>query len=291
MISRHSIVAVAAAAALGAAALSATAQQPSGATPQQAQPQRPYANQLMTQEERDAYRKQIQDAKTPEARTKIRDAHRAEMQKRAEAQGLTLQGRSGQPHMYGSDLMTPQERDAYIEKLRSAKTQDERLKLRDEHRTEMQKRARDTGVPLPEPRRQDAAKAPMPPGAPEPALRGRALLAGGATGVLRQDEGGANTGRAREDSGGAPGDRRRPRERERHHPHGARPGRAQGAVARRARQSRRFSATSSSRLPMVRSQLKWACPSSNVWRQLAQLVTVSSAPVASSCLILISNAL
>jgi hypothetical protein len=166
MISRHSIVAVAAAAALGAAALSATAQQPSGATPQQAQPQRPYANPLMTQEERDAYRKQIQDAKTPEARTKIRDAHRAEMQKRAEAQGLTLQGRSGQPRMYGSDLMTPQERDAYIEKLRSAKTQDERLKLRDEHRAEMQKRARDTGVPLPEPRRQGAAKAPMPAGAP-----------------------------------------------------------------------------------------------------------------------------
>jgi hypothetical protein len=37
--------------------------------------------------------------------------------------------------------------------------------------------------------------------------------------------------------------------------------------------------------------LKWAWPSSNVWRQFAQLVTVSSAPVASSCFILISNAL
>jgi len=152
MISRQTLVAVAAAAVLGAATLPATAQQPPAATPQQTQPQRPYANQLMTQEERDAYRKQMQDAKTPEERTKIRDAHRAEMQKRAQAQGLTLQGRSGQPRMYGADLMTPQERDAYIEKMRSAKTQDERLKLRDEHRAEMQKRARDQGVPLPEPR-------------------------------------------------------------------------------------------------------------------------------------------
>jgi len=152
MISRQTLVAVAAAAVLGAATLPATAQQPPAATPQQTQPQRPYANQLMTQEERDAYRKQMQDAKTPEERTKIRDAHRAEMQKRAQAQGLTLQGRSGQPRMYGADLMTPQERDAYIDKLRSAKTQDERLKLRDEHRTEMQKRAQEKGVPLPEPR-------------------------------------------------------------------------------------------------------------------------------------------
>lgn len=168
MSSRHVLAAVAAATILGAAAPPAIAQQspPPGAAPQQPQPQRPYANQLMTQEERDAYRKQMQDAKTPEERTKIRDAHRAEMQKRAQAQGLTLQGRGGQPRMYGADLMTPQERDAYIEKMRSAKTQDERLKLRDEHRAEMQKRARDQGVPLPEPRGPAAAKVPAPAGAP-----------------------------------------------------------------------------------------------------------------------------
>jgi hypothetical protein len=160
MISKHILVAAAAASVLGAAALPAAAQQAPAPAPQQTQPQRPYANALMTQEERDAYRKQLQDAKTPEERTKIRDAHRAEMQKRAAAQGLTLQGRSGQPRMYGSDLMTPQEREAYIEKLRSAKTQDERLKLRDEHRAEMQKRAKEQGVTLPEPRGPGAGKSP-----------------------------------------------------------------------------------------------------------------------------------
>src|SRR5512134_2762919 len=155
MLSR-TFVAIAVAAVLGAGAMPAAAQQPAAAPPQ-AQPQRPYANQLMTPEERDAYRKQMQEAKTPEERTKIRDAHRAEMQKRAEAQGLTLQGRSGQPRMYGADLMTPQERDAYIEKLRAAKTPEERLKLRDDHRAEMQKRAKDQGVSLPEPRGPGAA--------------------------------------------------------------------------------------------------------------------------------------
>ena len=156
---RRTLLATAIALATGIATLPAAAQQTPPAAPS-AQAQRPYANALMTQEERDAYRKQMQDAKTPEERTKIRNAHRAEMQKRAEAQGLTLQGRSGQPRMYGSDLMTPQEREAYLEKLRSAKTQDERLKLRDEHRAEMQKRAKEQGVTLPEPRGPRAGTSP-----------------------------------------------------------------------------------------------------------------------------------
>lgn len=172
---RHMLAAIGVAAVVGAAALPAAAQQPPPAAPQ-AQPQRPYAYQLMTPEERDAYLKQLQAARTPEERTKIRDAHRAEMQKRAEAQGLTLQGRSGQPRMYGADLMTPQERDAYIEKMRAAKTPEERLKLRDEHRAEIQKRAKEQGVPLPEPRGPGAAKGPA--GAPAKGQARRSQLYG-----------------------------------------------------------------------------------------------------------------
>jgi hypothetical protein len=164
MVSRQILIAAGAAVLLGAATLPATAQQPPAAPPKQAQPERPYASQLMTQEERDAFRKQMQEAKTPEERAKIRDAHRAEMQKRAGAQGFTLQGRSGQPRMYGADLMTPQERDAYIEKMRAAKTPEERLKLRDEHRAEMQKRAQERGITLPEPRGPGAGNAARPPG-------------------------------------------------------------------------------------------------------------------------------
>jgi hypothetical protein len=162
MISRPTLVAAVAAALLGAATLNAVAQQPPAAAPKQGQPQRPYAYQLMTPDERDAYRKQMEAAQTPEERAKIRDAHRAEMQKRAQAQGITLEGRGGEPRIYGGELMTPEERNAYAEKMRNAKTQDERLKLRDEHRAEMQKRAKEKGVTLPEPRGPLAATGPGP---------------------------------------------------------------------------------------------------------------------------------
>lgn len=175
MISRLTVAAIAVAAILGAAALPAAGQQPPTA-PAQAQPQRPYASQLMTPEERDAYRRQMQEAKTPDERAKLRDAHRAEMQKRAREQGLTLQGPRGQPRMYGADLMTPQERDAYVEQLRAAKTPEERLKLRDDHRADMQKRAQERGVTLPAPRGPGAAAGPA--GAPAKGTARRSQIYG-----------------------------------------------------------------------------------------------------------------
>jgi hypothetical protein len=169
---RRTLIAAAVALAAGFAALPAFAQPTSPPAAPGAPPKRPYANQLMTQEERDAFRKQMQDAKTPEERTKIRDAQRAEMQKRAAAQGIPLEGRGGQPRLYGAELMTPEERNAYIEKMQSAKTPEERLKLRDEHRAEMQKRAKEKGVTLPEPPGPGADKGPGPgPGGGQTARR------------------------------------------------------------------------------------------------------------------------
>jgi hypothetical protein len=158
---RRTLIVAAVALAAGIAAFPASAQQTPPAGPG-AQPQPPYASQLMTPEERDAYRKQMQEARTPEERTKIRDGHRAVMQQRAEAQGITLQGRDGQPRVYGSELMTLEERNAYTETMRSAKTPEERLKLRDDHRAEMQKRAKVRGVTLPEPGARAAEKGAGP---------------------------------------------------------------------------------------------------------------------------------
>jgi len=100
--------------------------------------------------------------------------------------------------------------------MRSAKTQDERLKLRDEHRAEMQKRARDQGVPLPEPRGPRAAKAPAPAGAPGagPAAR-RSQLYGDELftpeerrAFFDKMKAAQNAGGAREAPGRTPGDRR-----------------------------------------------------------------------------------
>lgn len=49
-----------------------------------------YGWQLMTPEERAAYRTKMRAAKTPEEKAKIRAQHHKEMQQRAETQGVTL---------------------------------------------------------------------------------------------------------------------------------------------------------------------------------------------------------
>lgn len=51
--------------------------------------------------------------------------------------------------MYGWQLMTPQERDAYRTRMRSLKTERERQALRTQHHAEMQQRAAERGVRLP----------------------------------------------------------------------------------------------------------------------------------------------
>jgi hypothetical protein len=53
-------------------------------------------------------------------------------------------------HTAGQQLMTPEERTALMEKMRGAKTPEERHKLAEANRAEMQKRAQEKGVTLPE---------------------------------------------------------------------------------------------------------------------------------------------
>lgn len=52
--------------------------------------------------------------------------------------------------IYGSQLMTRRERYEYRQKMRAAKTQEERERIRAEHHTAMQERARERGVTLPD---------------------------------------------------------------------------------------------------------------------------------------------
>jgi hypothetical protein len=53
-------------------------------------------------------------------------------------------------HGVGQQLMTPEERTALQEKMRNAKTPEERQKIAEATRTEMQKRAQEKGITLPE---------------------------------------------------------------------------------------------------------------------------------------------
>lgn len=52
--------------------------------------------------------------------------------------------------LYGYQLMTPQERAAHRDKMRAAKTYEERERIRKEHHAAMQIRAKEKGVTLPD---------------------------------------------------------------------------------------------------------------------------------------------
>jgi len=52
--------------------------------------------------------------------------------------------------IYGSQLMTEQERTAYRERIRMATTEQEREQIRAEHHTQMLARAKERGVTLPD---------------------------------------------------------------------------------------------------------------------------------------------
>ena len=58
--------------------------------------------------------------------------------------------KQAQEQVYGSQLMTERERTAYQSKMRSAKTNEEREQIRAQHHKEMQVRAKQQGVTLPD---------------------------------------------------------------------------------------------------------------------------------------------
>lgn len=55
-----------------------------------------------------------------------------------------------QERIYGSQLMTDQERNEYRNRMRAATTEQERVQLRAEHHRQMQQRAKERGVTLPD---------------------------------------------------------------------------------------------------------------------------------------------
>lgn len=62
----------------------------------------------------------------------------------------SAQQSGGEAPIYGSELMTQQERLEYRERLRQADGDDDRERIRSEHHEQMQERARERGVTLPD---------------------------------------------------------------------------------------------------------------------------------------------
>jgi hypothetical protein len=81
-----------------------------------------------------------------------------------------------QQQIYGSQLMTQQERNEYQAKMRAAKTAEEREQIRKEHHEQMKERAQAHGITLPD----------------EPPARGGGMGPGGGMGSGMGPGGGRN---------------------------------------------------------------------------------------------------
>ncbi len=105
-----------------------------------------YGRELMSGEERNAYRRQLQEAATPEARRRIEEQHRNTILERAQARGVKV-APPGQG-IYGGALMSVEERSRFREQLRSIGSAEERRAFLAQHRVSMQERATARGVPF-----------------------------------------------------------------------------------------------------------------------------------------------
>lgn len=108
-----------------------------------------YGSELMTKQERKQYREELQSAKNEQARQEVRARHEEQMRERALQQGKDLVP-PGQGPVYGGELMTVQERNAYRERLRRFDSEDDRLKFQSQHREMMNQRAAALGVRIEE---------------------------------------------------------------------------------------------------------------------------------------------
>ncbi len=100
-----------------------------------------YGHQMMTAEERERYRQQLNSAGSDREWSQMRAEHQREMQARAKAQGRPME-----PPIFGEHMMTTEERTRYTQRMRAAKTDAERAQIRAEHQQMMMERARELGV-------------------------------------------------------------------------------------------------------------------------------------------------
>ncbi|MBI3041793.1 MAG: hypothetical protein HYY78_03100 [Betaproteobacteria bacterium] len=87
----------------------------------------------------------------PQSKGGMHQSARGELQHGVQGgMGHGPMGAGAAGHGAGAQLMTPEERTALREKMRNAATPEERQKIAEATRTEMQKRAKEKGITLPE---------------------------------------------------------------------------------------------------------------------------------------------
>ena len=105
-----------------------------------------YGSEVMSVQERNEYRKQLQNAGSAGERLQIEARHKEMVDAKAKNQGVKLAA-PGQG-IYGGALMSVEERNQYREQLRMIDSDEERLQFIAQHREEMQVRAQMKGVDL-----------------------------------------------------------------------------------------------------------------------------------------------
>lgn len=100
-----------------------------------------YGHEMMTVEERERYRQQLDNARSDREWSQLRAEHQREMQARARAQGRQLD-----PPVFGQHMMTMEEQKRYSDRMQAAKNDEERVRIRQEHQQMMMERASELGV-------------------------------------------------------------------------------------------------------------------------------------------------
>ena len=100
-----------------------------------------YGQHMMTAEERERYRQQLNSAQSDREWSRMRAEHQREMQARAKAQGRPMD-----PPLFGEHMMTAEERNRYTQRMQAATTDAEKARIREEHQQTMMKRAEELGI-------------------------------------------------------------------------------------------------------------------------------------------------
>lgn len=99
-----------------------------------------YGNALMSDGERNQYRKELGNFGTQQSQEQFQARHEEKMQQRALQQGQDLVP-PGQGPIYGGEFMSVQERNQYREQLRVLDSDQEREQFHAQHRDRINQRA------------------------------------------------------------------------------------------------------------------------------------------------------
>ena len=100
-----------------------------------------YGREMMTAEERERFRKELNSARDDREWSRMRAEHQREMQARAREQGRQLD-----PPVFGEHMMTMEERNRYTQRMQAAASDAEKARIRAEHQQTMMQRAHELGI-------------------------------------------------------------------------------------------------------------------------------------------------